>query len=84
MTNDALAGSAEPRRWRALTVSLGGAFMVLLDVSIVNVALPYIEREFGVSAGTVGGIRIRPDLRPGSGAGRPAGSATRSAGAACS
>jgi EmrB/QacA subfamily drug resistance transporter len=33
-------------------VSLVGAFMVLLDVSIVNVALPSIEREFGVSAGT--------------------------------
>jgi len=53
MTNAAPAGSADPRRWRALTVSLVGAFMVLLDVSIVNVAVPSIEREFGVSAGTV-------------------------------
>ncbi|MCU1605347.1 MAG: transporter [Modestobacter sp.] len=53
MTNTAQAGSADPRRWPALTVSLVGAFMVLLDVSIVNVALPSIEREFGVSAGTV-------------------------------
>jgi EmrB/QacA subfamily drug resistance transporter len=53
MTNPALTGSPDPRRWRALTVSLVGAFMVLLDVSIVNVALPSIEREFGVSAGTV-------------------------------
>jgi EmrB/QacA subfamily drug resistance transporter len=53
MTNAALAAGADPRRWRALTVSLVGAFMVLLDVSIVNVALPSIEREFGVSAGTV-------------------------------
>jgi EmrB/QacA subfamily drug resistance transporter len=53
MTNDALAASADPRRWRALTVSLVGAFMVLLDVSIVNVALPSIEGEFGVPAGTV-------------------------------
>jgi EmrB/QacA subfamily drug resistance transporter len=40
-------------RWRALTVSLVAAFMVLLDVSIVNVALPSIEREFDVSAGSV-------------------------------
>jgi EmrB/QacA subfamily drug resistance transporter len=32
---------------------MAGAFMVLLDVSIVNVALPSIESEFGVSAGTV-------------------------------
>jgi EmrB/QacA subfamily drug resistance transporter len=53
MTNAALPGSLDPRRWQALTVSLAGAFMVLLDVSIVNVALPSIEREFGVSAGTV-------------------------------
>jgi EmrB/QacA subfamily drug resistance transporter len=53
MTDAGIAGSADPRRWRALTVSLAGAFMVLLDVSIVNVALPSIEREFGVSAGTV-------------------------------
>ncbi len=52
MTNAALAG-ADSRRWRALTVSLVAAGMVLLDVSIVNVALPSVEREFGVSAGTV-------------------------------
>jgi MFS family permease len=44
---------ADPRRWRALTVSLIAAFMALLDVSIVNVALPSIERDLGVSAGTV-------------------------------
>src|SRR4051812_48967747 len=53
MTHAALAGSADSRRRRALTVSLVGALMVLLDVCIVNVALPSIEREFGVSAGTV-------------------------------
>src|SRR3954453_3890365 len=53
MTTPALTGSPDARRWRALTVSLVGAFMVLLDVSIVNVAVPSIEREFGVSAGTV-------------------------------
>src|SRR3954447_20878649 len=53
MTNAVLSDSPDARRWRILTVSLAGAFMVLLDVSIVNVALPSIEREFGVSAGTV-------------------------------
>ncbi|MCU1615424.1 MAG: transporter [Frankiales bacterium] len=42
----------DPQRWRALTVSLAGAFMVLLDVSIVNVALPSMERGFHVSPGT--------------------------------
>jgi EmrB/QacA subfamily drug resistance transporter len=41
-----------PQRWRALAVSQLAAFMALLDVSIVNVALPSIERGLGVSAGT--------------------------------
>jgi EmrB/QacA subfamily drug resistance transporter len=44
---------ADPRRWRALAVTQLAAFMILLDVSIVNVALPSIERELGVSAGSV-------------------------------
>jgi EmrB/QacA subfamily drug resistance transporter len=39
-----------PGRWRVLTVSLAAAFMTLLDVSIVNVALPSIERDLGASA----------------------------------
>ena len=42
----------DPRRWRALIVTQIAAFMVLLDVSIVNVALPSIERGLAVSAGT--------------------------------
>jgi EmrB/QacA subfamily drug resistance transporter len=40
---------ADPRRWRALAVTQLAAFMVLLDVSIVNVALPSIERDLAVS-----------------------------------
>ncbi len=38
----------DPNRWRALAVCLVGGFMVLLDVSIVNVALPSIR--IGLSA----------------------------------
>src|SRR5256885_9770859 len=41
-----------PGRWRALAVTQIAAFMVLLDVSIVNVALPSIERGLGVSPAT--------------------------------
>jgi EmrB/QacA subfamily drug resistance transporter len=41
------------RRWHALTVSLAASFMTLLDVSIVNVALPSIERGLGASAMSV-------------------------------
>jgi EmrB/QacA subfamily drug resistance transporter len=44
---------ADSRRWRALAVTQLAGFMILLDVSIVVVALPSIERELGVSAGSV-------------------------------
>jgi len=37
----------DPRRWRALSVVLVAGFMVLLDVSIVNVALPSISQGLG-------------------------------------
>ncbi|MGO4598860.1 MFS transporter [Terrabacter sp. 2RAF25] len=40
--------AADPRRWRALWVCLVAGFMTLLDVSIVNVALPSIQT--GVAA----------------------------------
>jgi EmrB/QacA subfamily drug resistance transporter len=42
----------DPRRWRALAVTQLAAFIVLLDVSIVNVALPSIERGMAVPAPT--------------------------------
>jgi hypothetical protein len=38
------SGNSEPRRWRALVICLVAGFMTLLDVSIVNVALPSMER----------------------------------------
>jgi EmrB/QacA subfamily drug resistance transporter len=44
--------AGHPTRWRALAVSQLAGFMVLLDVSIVNVALPSIEQGLRVSAGT--------------------------------
>jgi EmrB/QacA subfamily drug resistance transporter len=43
---------ADPRRWRALVVTQLAAFMVLLDVSIVNVALPSIERGLAMPPAT--------------------------------
>lgn len=39
----------DPRRWRALSVCLVGGFMALLDVSIVNVALPSIREGLHAS-----------------------------------
>ena len=44
MAADPDLDAPDPRRWRALVVCLVGGFMTLLDVSIVNVALPSIER----------------------------------------
>ncbi len=42
-----------PERWRALTAGLVAAFMALLDVSIVNVALPSIADGLGAGPGTL-------------------------------
>ncbi len=42
--------SAAPNRWKALAICLVGGFMVLLDVSIVNVALPSIRTGLSASS----------------------------------
>jgi hypothetical protein len=55
MPDAALADTADPRRRRVPTVSLRGAIIVLLDVSFVDVALPSIERGFGVPPGGCSG-----------------------------
>ncbi len=47
------AGGADPRRWRALTVTLAAGFIVLLDVTIVAVALPSLRRDLDTSASMV-------------------------------
>jgi EmrB/QacA subfamily drug resistance transporter len=41
----------DPRRWRALSVCLASGFITMLDVSIVNVALPSIEHGLSAGAG---------------------------------
>jgi EmrB/QacA subfamily drug resistance transporter len=43
----------DPRRWRILGVSLAVGFMSLLDVSIVNVAIPSMREGLDTSAGTI-------------------------------
>ncbi len=44
--------AADPKCWRALMVTQLAAFMVLLDVSIANVALPSIQRDLAVQSAT--------------------------------
>jgi EmrB/QacA subfamily drug resistance transporter len=43
----------DPRRWRILAVTLVVGFMSLLDVTIVNVAIPSIQEGLDSSASTV-------------------------------
>ncbi|WP_295697846.1 MFS transporter [Lapillicoccus sp.] len=43
----------DPRRWRILGVTLVVGFMSLLDVSIVNVAIPSMQSGLGTTAGTI-------------------------------
>jgi EmrB/QacA subfamily drug resistance transporter len=40
-----------PDRWKAMSVALVAGFMTLLDVSIVNVALPSIRADLDLSSG---------------------------------
>jgi len=51
-TSTALPGTtatADPRRWKALGVLLLVQFMLILDVSVVNIALPSIQGDLGFS-----------------------------------
>jgi len=53
MTEAVAVGRAEPdpKRWWALALLCGAFFMVILDVSIVNVALPSIQKDLHFSQG---------------------------------
>jgi EmrB/QacA subfamily drug resistance transporter len=44
---------ADPRRWVALAILLVAAFMNLMDVTIVNVALPSLQQTLGASAAEI-------------------------------
>ncbi|MES4891803.1 MFS transporter [Streptomyces sp. NPDC096012] len=49
MTTDQTPPAPDVRRWKALGVCLAAAFISLLDTSIVNVALPSMERGLAAS-----------------------------------
>ena len=46
------AGARDPR-WIALYVMCGGMLMIVLDVTIVNVALPSIQDDLGFSTASL-------------------------------
>jgi MFS family permease len=43
--------TANPRRWSALAVIALAQFMVIMDTSIIGVALPEIQSDLGFSPG---------------------------------
>lgn len=45
--------AADPRRWQALILLSAAQFMVILDTSIVTVALPAMMRDLGFSEGSL-------------------------------
>jgi EmrB/QacA subfamily drug resistance transporter len=45
----AATSGADPRRWKALSVLALVQFMLVLDITVVNVALPSIKRDLGFS-----------------------------------
>src|SRR6478735_566738 len=49
MTQSMIADRATNRRWAALALIVTAQFMVILDVAIVNVALPSIQEDLHFS-----------------------------------
>ncbi len=49
MVNTMLNRTPDSRRWLALAVIVAAQFMVVLDVAIVNVALPAIKSDLHFS-----------------------------------
>src|SRR6516165_841366 len=49
MVNSAISLPQQRRRWSALALIVTAQFMVILDVAIVNVALPSIKSDLGFS-----------------------------------
>lgn len=46
-------GPESPRAWRSLAVLLVGAFMALLDTTIVNVALPSVQQGLAATSSAI-------------------------------
>ncbi|MFE2528609.1 MFS transporter [Streptomyces sp. NPDC059382] len=49
----AAAGPADRRRWLALAIVMTAAFMDLVDVTIVNIAIPTMRANFGASTSAI-------------------------------
>ncbi|MFJ1869086.1 MFS transporter [Streptomyces sp. NPDC088097] len=47
------SSSGDRRRWLALTIVMTAAFMDLVDVTIVNIAIPSMRQDFGASTSAI-------------------------------
>lgn len=47
------AGEADPRRWVAFAILLLASFMNLMDVTVVNVAIPSMQQNLGASSSQI-------------------------------
>ena len=57
-TATAAAGVHDRRRWFGLAALCAAFFMVILDVAIVNVALPTIQVDLGFSQKNLQWVRV--------------------------
>ncbi len=53
LSSTAAGGAGDRRRWFALAIVMTAAFMDLVDVTIVNIAIPSIQRDAGASFGQI-------------------------------
>ena len=53
MTEDSLAITVSARQWIGLCVLAGGYFIALLDLTIINLAVPSLTRDLGASTAQV-------------------------------
>ncbi|MCX5391278.1 MFS transporter [Streptomyces sp. NBC_00094] len=53
VTDAAPQDTGDKRRWIALAIVMTAAFMDLVDATIVNIAIPSIERDLGASFGAI-------------------------------
>ncbi|MFJ6797717.1 MFS transporter [Streptomyces sp. NPDC091268] len=51
--NDTVAPTADRRRWLALAIVMTAAFMDLVDVTIVNIAIPRMREDLGASTSAI-------------------------------
>ncbi|WP_055602685.1 MFS transporter [Streptomyces aureus] len=53
VTDAAPTDTSDKRRWIALAIVMTAAFMDLVDATIVNIAIPSIERDLGATFGAI-------------------------------